>query len=70
MTKQNKRWQKPQLVVLARGMPEENVLLHCKTMNPNQPVQGPADLVYQDTCAGGPAYDSCRNCQSRAVNAT
>ena len=33
-------WTKPQLIVLARGMPEESVLVNCKTMNPNQSVQG------------------------------
>lgn len=65
-----KQWAQPQLIVLTRGMPEERVLLHCKTMNPNQPATGPTDLLYQDTCAGGPDYNNCRNCQARAVGAT
>jgi hypothetical protein len=63
-------WSKPQLIVLARGMPEEQVLTHCKTMNPNQAQTGATDLLYQDTCAGGPDYNSCRNCQARAIGDT
>ena len=70
MEEKNQPWEKPQLIIMAKGMPEESVLTHCKTMNPNQPQTGSADLVYQDTCAGGDDYDNCRNCQSRAVNAT
>jgi hypothetical protein len=65
MEAQKKAWEKPQLIVLARGTPEENVLTHCKTMNPNQAVQGPADLIQQDTCAHG-VKGNCSNCQSRA----
>jgi len=64
------QWTQPQLIVLARGTPQESVLTHCKTMNPNQPQTGPTDLVYQDTCAGGPDFDSCTNCQSRAIGET
>ncbi len=66
MENQKKTWEKPQLIVLARGTPEESVLTHCKTMNPNQPVSGQLDQQ-QDTCAFGTATN-CRNCQSRAVN--
>ena len=62
-------WTKPQLIVLAKGMPAESVLLHCKTMNPNQAVEGPADLIQQDTCAHG-VVGNCSNCQSRAVSVT
>ena len=65
------RWTKPQLIVLARGMPEESVLTHCKTQNPNVPyANGPADLTQQDLCAHGSDYPNCSNCQSRAFNAT
>ncbi|MBW6465120.1 MAG: hypothetical protein K0B06_01290 [Brevefilum sp.] len=70
MDEKTQPWEKPQLIIMAKGEPEESVLTHCKTMNPNRPQTGPTDLVYQDTCAGGPDYDSCTNCQSRAVNAT
>jgi hypothetical protein len=62
-------WTKPQLIVLTRGTPEENVLAHCKTMNPNQAVQGSRDLIQQDTCASG-VEGNCRNCQARAVTGT
>ena len=65
MEKLLKTWARPQLIVLAKSTPEESVLLNCKTMNPNQPREGPSDLLYQDTCAGGEDYDNCRNCQSR-----
>ena len=37
MNKQSKVWETPQLIILARGTPEESVLEGCKTMNPNQP---------------------------------
>ena len=67
MSSAKMQWTRPQLIVLTRGMPEESVLKHCKTMNPNQFVTGPEDLLYQDTCAGGEDFDNCRNCQSRAV---
>lgn len=65
MTTQKKSWEKPQLVILARGTPEESVLENCKTMNPNQPATGRvADK--QDTCAYG-ALTNCKNCQSRGL---
>ena len=64
-----KTWTDPQLIVLAKGTPEEGVLTHCKTMNPNQPHQGPV-YVTQDTCAAGPDHANCSNCQSRAVGVT
>jgi hypothetical protein len=66
MSKARMGWTKPQLIVLTRGTPEERVLTHCKTMNPNQPFQGPNDLIQQDTCAHG-VPGNCSNCQSRAV---
>lgn len=65
MSSPSQKWLKPQLVVLARGTPEESVLLNCKTMNPNQPVNGPSDIVYQDVCAHGASYNNCSNCHSR-----
>ena len=66
METQKKTWEKPQLIVLARGTPEESVLTHCKTMNPNQAMTGP-DQTQQDTCAAGLADQNCSNCKSRAV---
>lgn len=69
MSRNNTRWTTPQLIVLAKGTPEESVLVHCKTMNPNHPMTGPNDLIQQDTCAHG-VKGNCRNCQARAMGAT
>jgi len=63
------QWTKPQLIVLAKGTPEESVLTNCKTMNPNQPFSGPTDPVAQDTCASGTATN-CSPCQSRGLGAS
>ena len=35
MQTEKKRWQKPQLIVIARGTPEESVLTHCKRIGAN-----------------------------------
>ena len=66
METQKKTWETPQLIVLARGTPEESVLEGCKTMNPNQSMTGP-DQSLQDTCANGPVDKNCSNCQARGV---
>ena len=58
-------WTKPQLVVLARGTPEESVLVNCKTMNQNPPATGSKEILYQDSCAHGEDYLNCSNCQAR-----
>ncbi|MDD1650523.1 MAG: hypothetical protein LUO80_09045 [Methylococcaceae bacterium] len=70
MSSAKTEWTKPQLIVLARGTPQESVLVNCKTMNPNMPATGPTDLLYQDTCAHGANYNNCSNCQSRGRNDT
>ena len=64
--KTNKNWGKPKLIVLSHATPDESVLTHCKTMNPNQAVTG-QNATIQDTCAKGPENQNCSNCQSRAV---
>lgn len=33
-----KKWEKPQLIVLVRGKPEEAVLVTCKVMSPLTPT--------------------------------
>lgn len=67
MVKQRKIWETPQLVIIAKGTPEENVLIACKTQNPNTPVvSGPNDLTQQDRCAAGDDFTNCSNCQARA----
>ena len=69
MNKKQKSWETPQLIVLAKAEPEENVLTGCKTQNPNIPnVAGPNDLVVQDRCAAGPEVQNCSNCQARGMN--
>lgn len=65
MERQKKTWEKPQLIILARGTPEESVLENCKTMNPNQPATGQV-TTKQDTCAYG-QINNCKNCQSRGM---
>lgn len=63
MSEQNKTWETPQLIILARGMPEENVLLHCKQINPQFTTAVP-QRVGQDGCD----YETtanCGACQSR-----
>lgn len=65
MTEQNKAWETPQLIILARGTPEESVLTHCKTMNPNQQFPGPDLTTQQLTCAAG-VVGKCDVCQARA----
>ncbi|MFO8166048.1 MAG: hypothetical protein R6T98_16125 [Desulfatiglandales bacterium] len=36
MEKDKKQWQKPELIVLTRSKPEEQVLWFCKTHDPGQ----------------------------------
>jgi len=55
-----KSWDKPELVVLFRGKPEESVLTHCKHATPT-PV---APYAYHDDCNNSPS--SCTACQSNA----
>lgn len=43
-----KQWQKPELVVLVRNNPEENVLLACKVTG-SYPSPGPSKGSYQCT---------------------
>lgn len=66
MSEKTKAWETPQLIILARGTPEESVLTNCKTMNPNRPNTGEAKSQ-QDTCAAGPEKKNCSPCQSRGV---
>ena len=68
MSAKKKVWEEPQLVVLAKGTPDEFVLAHCKTMNPNQQITGP-DLATQTVCASGDIND-CSNCHDRGLGGT
>jgi len=51
MTKQEQRkraWVKPQLIVLVRGRPEENVLLGCKYISQAGPLGQPCEACSAD----------------------
>jgi hypothetical protein len=50
MPSQKRQWSKPQLIVLGRGKPEENVLGACKIIGLTGPII--------DNCLGDPG-----NCQ-------
>ena len=66
MEKHQKSWEKPQLIVLAQGTPEESVLTFCKTENPNIPYQpGPQNDGKQVRCNVPPEEDTCENCKAR-----
>lgn len=62
MKKEKKPWEKPQLIILARGNAEESVLVHCKSNGLNQSL-GPEQADVQD-CAY--QVTSCAACQARA----
>jgi len=66
MSKVKSLWATPQLIVLARGMPEESVLLHCKTNNDHvvNPA-GPKDQVTHQDCSSAET-GNCSACQARA----
>ena len=56
-----KVWEKPELVVLYRGKPEESVLLHCK--HKNNPPAAPANV--HDDC-NDTLGETCGACSSNA----
>jgi hypothetical protein len=69
LEKISKTWERPQLIFLARGLPEENVLTGCKTQNPAINVVGPSGPDAKDKCAKG-SVESCSNCAPRAYGLT
>ena len=72
MEKHTKDWEKPQLIILAKGTPEESVLLNCKTNNPNKQLEGPLQS-YQTVCTkfdpNGDDFVNCSVCQDRGIGA-
>lgn len=57
-------WTTPQLIVLARGTPEESVLLHCKRI---AAITATAPLpVGQTGCDNAESDGNCGACQSRS----
>ena len=63
MENSKKKWERPQLIILARGTPEENVLYQCKTEH--GAIIGPAAGIQQSTCGTGDTTTNCGACQSR-----
>ncbi len=63
MAEQKIQWTTPQLIVLARGTPEESVLTHCKRIG-NVGVDNPTSTA-QLGCDHGLA-GNCGNCHSRS----
>ena len=63
MENNKKTWERPQLIILARGTPEENVLAVCKTEHGLIP--GPAAVFQQSSCGTGTDSTNCGACQSR-----
>ena len=64
MEKPEKNWETPYLVVLSRGTPDENVLLHCKRIG-NTGDLGTSTSTGQIGCDAG-SGKNCGNCQSRS----
>ena len=65
MPKQQKSWKTPQLIILARGTPEESVLLHCKRIGSGVGVGDPQNIG-QDGCDTLQTNNNCGACQSRS----
>ena len=63
MSSAKMRWTTPQLIVLASGMPEESVLLHCKRIGA---TTGSPYSPRQEGCDYGEGHGVCGNCQSRS----
>jgi hypothetical protein len=57
-----KVWNKPELVVLFRGKPEESVLCHCK--HKNTPPVSPAGQ--HDDCNWWPSCGACQDNANRS----
>ncbi|NIT59008.1 MAG: hypothetical protein GWN00_23115 [Aliifodinibius sp.] len=60
-----KTWEKPQLIVLARGTSDESVLTHCKYIGNTGPVSSPFN-VGQSGCDKQDNDGNCGACQARA----
>ena len=63
MSNKKMQWTKPQLIVLARGTPEESVLEHCKRIGDNN-IGDPTNEA-QVGCDTG-VNNNCGACQSRS----
>lgn len=63
MEMKKKIWERPQLVIIAKGRPEENVLLHCKAIGMTGTL-GYAQETGQNAC-DELKEQNCGDCQSR-----
>jgi hypothetical protein len=61
MKASKKQWTRPQLIVLARGTPDESVLEHCKDINSGR--TGAIAASQQNQC--GQSQTDCGACLSR-----
>jgi hypothetical protein len=60
---QKKNWQKPQLIILVRGNPENAVLMYCKG---DSATIGPSESYLVDW-SGDPSNDSYRGCRGEPL---
>lgn len=66
MTKQKKSWETPQLIILARGTPEESVLTACKRIGFGGDT-GFSQGIGQSGCDNlNPEKENCGACQARS----
>jgi hypothetical protein len=63
MSSKKMEWTQPQLIVLARGMPEESVLTFCKLIDPG--AIGATDNT-QNGCQDVNSPSQCGSCLSRS----
>jgi len=63
MPKQQKSWETPQLIILAKARPEENVLAHCKAIGAGAAITPLA--VGQAGCDWEQNDGNCGACQDR-----
>lgn len=68
MSNAKRQWSTPQLIVLARGTPEESVLTNCKFIDQGNPPVGPGGNQ-QEGCAII-TTSNCAACQARPPRGT
>lgn len=66
MQKQGKSWETPQLIILARGTPEESVLTHCKRIGGGGGGGSPQDIGQNGCDNYDEVKQNCGACQSRS----
>jgi len=56
-----KKWKKPELIIMQKAQPQEAILTHCKTVVLNG---NPETGTVGQTC-GNPKANSCQACKAR-----